>query len=157
MEEGSVCLGTNSYTFFSITKASCSLEPSVRITLYSEALKKGAWAQTSCWKVKLSVVRQKINQKCIWDNGTLPGITPAGKKSTQRQKNTNGWRYLHPLDKAHLQNRNMLVPSLRFTYNYSRTFAKFSQKDQDVLSIPHHVPITSKLLWIPLTNSHSYP
>lgn len=37
------------------------------------------------------------------------------------------------LDKAHLQNRNMLVPSLGFTYNYSRTFAKFSQKDQDTL------------------------
>lgn len=43
------------------------------------------------------------------------------------------------LDKAgqfiwtHLQNGNMLVPSVRFTYNYSRTFAKFSQKDQDTL------------------------
>lgn len=97
MEEVSECLGTNSYTFFSITKASCSLKPSVRITLYSEGLKKGASAQTSCCKVKLSVVRQKINQKCIWDDGTLPGITPAGKKSTQRQKNTNGWRYLHCL------------------------------------------------------------
>lgn len=102
MVEVSVCLGTNSYTSFSITKASCSLEPSVRITLYSEALRRGAWAQISCWKVKLSVVRQKINQKYIWDNGTLPGITPAGKKSTQRQKNTNGWRYLHCLRQSTL-------------------------------------------------------
>lgn len=34
---------------------------------------------------------------------------------------------------THLLRGNMLMPSLRFTYNYSRTFAKFSQKDQDTL------------------------
>lgn len=93
MEEVSVCLGTKSYTFFSITKASCSSEPSIRIILHSEALKRRPELRPPAEKLSCQLLGRKSIRNAFGTMACCLELHQARQKSTQWQKNTNGWRY----------------------------------------------------------------
>lgn len=93
MEEVSVCLGTKSYTFFSITKASCSSEPSVGIILHSAALKRRPELRPPSEKLSCQLLGRKSIRNAFGTTACCLELHQAGKKSAQWQENTNGWRY----------------------------------------------------------------
>lgn len=92
MEEIPVCLGTKSYTFFSITKASCSSEPSIRIILHSEALKRRPELRPPAENSSCQLLGRKSIRNAFGTMACCLELHQAGKTPTQRQ-NTNGWRY----------------------------------------------------------------
>lgn len=79
MEEIPVCLETKSYTFFSITKASCSSEPSIRIILHSEALKRRPELRPPAEKLSCQLLGRKSIRNAFGTMACCLELHKAGK------------------------------------------------------------------------------
>lgn len=86
--------------------------------------------------------------------------TGTGKKSTQSQKNTNDWRYPYRLRQGrsiHLDTfakQKYAGAKCQIYIQSQKNICKvFSEESRNF--IPSYMPVTSKLLWITLTDSHS--
>lgn len=104
MEEVSVGLGTKAYTFFSITKASCSSEPSIRIILHSEALERKPELRPPAEKLSCQLLGRKSIRNAF---GTMASCLELHQARKKKKNQPNSRKILMIGDTHGIQTRQI--------------------------------------------------